>query len=111
MILLTYATSNDLHATIIHLKKCSEGSHSWGLTLSYFVSCIKSHLEAGEAYSEFLFRQNFDSCPVLLQWEDSLNLSPGLISLALICQWDYHIYLVYKHVTEIRIVPFASHRS
>lgn len=50
MILLTYATSCDLHAIIIYLKKCSEGSHSRGLTLSYFVSCIKSHLEAGKAY-------------------------------------------------------------
>lgn len=50
MILLTYATSYDLHATIIYFKKCSEGRHSWGSTLSYFVSCIKSHLEAGEAY-------------------------------------------------------------
>lgn len=38
MILLTHATSYDLHTRIIYLKKGSEGNHSWGLTLSYFVS-------------------------------------------------------------------------
>lgn len=37
MIFLNHATSYDLHAMIIYLKKSSEGNHSWGLTLSYFV--------------------------------------------------------------------------